>query len=186
MGQTNGVTRGLLFFGTCAIKALWASRASAADPAVKIDVAARTLAYAGGSVAIPLPQIAKSSLDDVAIGQGKSVTHARAESPDGATWEAIVAHDKVVFAGRTGYVRGQPGGQSGEVVQIVPRDAGTRFVLVGDVQEDRVICGQKLTALAPRVLDPQTMQLRGASVQRLGAEQRQSAAKVVASARRGP
>src|SRR5262249_12113674 len=105
MGQTKGVTRGLLFFGMCAISTLWAHEAPAADPAIKIDANARTLAYAGGTVPIALPQIAKSSLDDVAIAPGKTVTHARAESAEGATWEAIVAHDKVVFSGRTGYVR---------------------------------------------------------------------------------
>jgi HEAT repeats len=186
MGQTNGVRRRAIFAGLCVITALWHGPARGADPAVKIDVTAKTLVHAGGSVPVALPAIAKSATTDVPIGRGVTVTHARAEAPDGATWEAIVAHDKVVFSGRTGYVRGQPGGQTGEVLQVLPRDATTRYVLKGEIQEDRVICGQKMTALAPLVLDPATMQFRGASVQRLGVEERKGAQRVVAAARRGP
>jgi HEAT repeat protein len=185
MGQTNGVRRSVFLLLTCAISVPYASTGHGANPGVKLDCAAKKLVYPGGSTAIPLPSIAKCTDDDVAIGAGKSVTHARAESADGATWEAIVAHE-LIFEGRTGYVQGQPGGRSGQIVQILPRATGTSYVLVGQTQEDRVICGQKETALAPRVLDPATMQLRGASVQRLPADQRKGATRIEASARRGP
>jgi HEAT repeat protein len=101
-------------------------------------------------------------------------------------WEAVVvAGGHPVFVGRTGFVAGQEGERSGTIVEV--REAeGVKHVLVGELHEDRHICGQTMTILAPKGLDPTTLALRGATVQRLPQKQRDSAQRVVASPHGGP
>ncbi len=186
MGQTNGVKVRRAFGLVCAISTLWTARASA-DPRVRVDAEKKALIYAGGSLPIPLAQIAAGAVTsaDVPLGGGKVVTHVRVAAEPNA-WEALVAGDAVVYSGLTGFVRGQPGGRSGEVVQLIARESGDKVVLVGEAREDVTLCGQATTALSPRVLDPKTMKLREATVQRLPLEQRTKAVRIVAAARRGP
>jgi HEAT repeat protein len=186
MGQTNGVNVRCAFGLVCAISTLWTVRASA-DPRVRVDAEKKTLIYAGGSVPIPIAQIGAGAVttSDVSLGGGKTVTHVRvAAEPN--PWEALVAGDSVVYSGLTGFLHGQPGGRTGDVVQLIARESGEKVVLVGEVREDVTICGQATTPLSPRVLDPRTMKLREATVQRLPLEQRTKATVVVASPRRGP
>jgi hypothetical protein len=125
----------------------------------------------------------------VAIGEGRRVLHVRiAESGSSRAFEAVLAagQREPLFAGLTGFVGGEIGERSGKVVQVLPRDMATSFVLVGDVRENVHICGQVGTPLDPRVLDPKTLAFRGATVQRLTAEQRAAARPVLASALRTP
>ncbi len=127
-----------------------------------------------------------AKIDVVAFGQGKLAAMVRvpiAERP--IAFEAIIvgkADASVVFAGVTGYVIGQPGGMTGQKVDVIDGEGGTRFVVVGDINEENRICGQDATLLAPRVLDPSTVTLRGASVQRLSASTEKSAQVVIATA----
>jgi hypothetical protein len=57
----------------------------------------------------------------------------------------------------------------------------TSFVLVGDIREDLSLCGQTTTLLDPRALYPASLELRPATVQRVGADEQASAQKVVAT-----
>jgi len=130
---------------------------------------------------------AGTTVQALAIGEGKSVVHVRvpdAQRKDLA-FEAIVAGQdgEPIFAGLTGYTRGEEGDRSGQVVLVYDRDVRTKFVLVADAREDTKICGQNTTPLGARGLDPRTMQLRGATLHRLDKKARDGATRVVAQAR---
>jgi HEAT repeats len=141
-----------------------------------------------------LPEAKDVTVVPVAIGDGKSVLHVRvpAKGKHTTAWEAIVAATpaapgaSVLWAGVTGFARGEEGERTGEAIQIVPRDASTSSVLVGSVREDLRICGQETTLLSPRGLDPATLAFRGATMQRLSREQRAGASRVVAGIRGAP
>jgi len=75
------------------------------------------------------------------------------------------------------------GERAGEAVDV-PGEAGG-FIVVGEVREDLRICSQTRTLLTPRVLDPKSMTFRGATMQRLPADERDDAEPIVASARGG-
>ncbi len=134
-----------------------------------------------------LPEAAE--IETLPIGGGRSAVHVRIPARGGApiAWEAVlVAGALPVFADITGYAHGEEGERTGQVVQI-RGDDDVKHVLVGQVREDLHICGKDpMTILAPRGLDPSTLELRGASVQRLPAEQRRAATQVIASARKDP
>ncbi len=129
----------------------------------------------------------------VPIAEGHDVIHVRipergtGPSVRGRAWEAVLAPGagEPIFAGVTGLTAGDEGERHGTMVQTPERDAATRVVVVGDIREDLRLCGQEATPLSPRVLDPATLQLRGATMQRLTREQRAGARRVVASARAG-
>lgn len=158
---------------------------------------AATCAPTGGTKrTIPIPiersrlDLARAKLEAIAIGDGRSVIHVRiadARRPDLA-FEAIVAGNdgEPVFAGLTGYTRGEEGDRSGEVLLLYDRpggDAKAKFVIVAEAREDTRICGQATTPLGARGLDPKTMQLRGATLHRLEKAARDGAPRIVASAR---
>ncbi len=159
---------------------------------VKVDLGGSRVEANGHTLAIPLehgrlPPEAEVTVEDVAIGQGRHVVHVRVPSHDesgagGVAWEAILAAGRTdpIFAGVTGLVSGDPGERVGQAVQIVPGDE-TSYVLVGDIREDLSLCGQTTTLLDPRALYPASLELRPATVQRLGADQRASAQKIVAT-----
>ena len=90
---------------------------------------------------------------------------------------------RVLFAGTTGYVTGQEGERRGTFVQVVPRDDRSSYLVIGEMHEDERICGQTTTLLEPRVVDPTTLTLRRATMQRLGRDERGRAIAVPASAR---
>lgn len=131
--------------------------------------------------------LTRASVEVVPIGEGKRVVHARVPDAqrEDLAFEAIVAGSdgEPIFAGLTGYTRGEDGDRSGQAVLVYDRDAGSKFVLVADVREDTRICGQAVTPLAVRGLDPSTMKLRGASVHRLDSEARDGARRLVATPR---
>ncbi len=169
--------------------------------AARVDVAAGTLRYKGcaalpcradGGTELPiaLPRAAWADakeivVEAVSLEKERQVLHVRVPARGGATaWEALLgrtaAAPTVLYSGVTGLSRGEDGERTGEAIQILPRDDESRSVLVGTVREDLRLCGQPWTLLAPRGLDPQTLTLRGASVQRLPRAQRAEAAPVVA------
>jgi len=127
------------------------------------------------------------TIDVVPIGLGKQV--ARVRVPDvqrkDLAFEVVAGghSDAPVFAGLTGYTRGDEGDRSGSVVLVKDRDAQTKFVIVAETREDTRICGQAATPIAASGLDAASMQLRGATLPRIEKSARESAARVVAQAR---
>lgn len=135
----------------------------------------------------PLKAGAKPELRTVSVGQGRAIAHVIVPTQDGL-WEALLAPslDAPLFAGRTGFVRGPEGEREGTRVEIVRRADGTSSVLVSEIREDSRICGEDATSIRPRGLDPKTLTLRGATVQRLSAEAREKAKKLVAESPPSP
>ena len=157
---------------------------------VTVDASAGVLrvkrgAGAAKEVEIPIEKAridaAGTTIDVIAIGGGKSV--ARIRVPDAQrkdlAFEAIVAASSAepIFAGLTGYTRGAEGDRSGDVVLV--HDGA--YVVVAEAREDTRICGQSATPLSPRVLDADTMTLRGATLHRIDAKERAAATRVVAT-----
>jgi hypothetical protein len=134
-----------------------------------------------------LPGERDVAIDVVAIGKDRHVVHVRVPTRDGGglAWEAILAAaHPPIFAGITGPVGGDPGERTGKAVQIRPNGPES-FVLVGDVREDLVICGQRATLLDPQALYPASLELRPATVQRLSPEE-QGGATEIAAIEKGP
>ena len=103
------------------------------------------------------------------------------------TFQAVVAAPltpgapKLAFAGLVGLLNGQDGTRTGPLVQISETEAdGTRRVLVGDQDEGISLCGRP-TILAPRLLNPQDLELHAAKVQRLSVAERDAARQVSAT-----
>ena len=135
----------------------------------------------------PLKPGSKAELRMVSVGQGRAIAHVVVPTQDGP-WEALLAPslDAPLFAGRTGFVRGPEGEREGTRVEFVRRADGTSTVLVSEIREDSRICGEDATSIRPRGLDPKTLTLRGATVQRLSAEARAKAKKLVAETAPSP
>jgi hypothetical protein len=154
---------------------------------VRVDLARMVVEAGATPVPIPLPAPRPTEADvsaiPIAIQGGKYVMHVtvRAKDVEGVAWEALLAAGRAepIFAGMTGYVAGDPGERTGRTVRVVPNGA-TSFVLVGDVREDVRICGQEFTQLDPQALYP-SLELRTATAQRLGPEQRDTAQPIVAT-----
>lgn len=147
----------------------------------------------GGAVrSIPIPidrprlDLAGASIAVLPIGEGRSALHVRiadAQRKDLA-FEAILAgKPEPIYAGLTGYTRGEEGDRSGDVVLVYDRDEHSKFVLVAETREDTRICGQATTPLLAKGLDPKTLELRGATLHRLDKKERDDAARLVATAR---
>ncbi len=143
---------------------------------------------AGAAVEVPIDAPVKAGTKPevraVAIGQGRSIVHVTVATQEGdrsGTWEALIAPslDAPIFAGRTGFVRGPEGEREGTRLEIVRRADGTNAVLVSEIREDSRICGEDATSIRPRGLDPKTLALRGATVQRISADVRARAKKLV-------
>ncbi|MBX3208362.1 MAG: HEAT repeat domain-containing protein [Labilithrix sp.] len=161
---------------------------------------AATCAEAGGTKrSIPIPiersrlDLTRPTLEVIPIGEGRRVIHVRiadARRPDLA-FEAIVAGNdsEPIFAGLTGYTRGEEGDRSGEVLLFYDRpgaserEGAAKFVIVAEAREDTRICGQATTPLGARGLDPKTLELRGATLHRLEKAARDGATRIVAGAR---
>ena len=145
---------------------------------------------AGRLLPIPIEiarqDLAAATFETLPIGEGRSVVHVRIQDVRrlDVAFEAILAgqRDEVVFAGLTGYTRGEEGERSGAVVLVYDRDTSRANVLVGEIREDTRICGQATTPLGARGLDPRTMQLRGATFQRIEKSARDGATDLVAKA----
>jgi HEAT repeat protein len=150
----------------------------------------------GAVVDVPagyLARAAKSKLTVVPIGAKRRaiLVTLPAATPDKA-WQAVYAAPVgaggvvTVFAGETGYVRGEWGERAGAMVQVSePRPDGSRTVLVGEQREDLTLCGRP-TILAPQLLSPKDLKLRPARVQRLPPAERDAATVLSATPVSGP
>jgi hypothetical protein len=192
----------VVVLASLAVSAVAAAETHALAPAggglaaldVSVDLGRGVVKASGSEIAIPidhgaLPAEGAVVVESVPIGQDKHVVHVRvplrdSEGEDGPAWEALLAggRKEPIFAGMTGPASGDPGERAGKAVQVVPNGA-TSFVLVGDTREDLRICGQAVTLLDPLALYPGSLELRPATVQRLGAEQREGAESIVATAK---
>jgi len=164
-----------------------ASAADADVPGLSVTVAkdARSikLVRAAGSTEIavegdPKPG-QKPEVTTLSVAPGRAVVRVVVATREGP-WEALLApsQDAPLFAGRTGFSRGTEGEREGYRIDVTPRADGTAGVLVSEIREDTRICGEPATALRPRGIDPKTLTLRGATVQRLSADARAKARKV--------
>lgn len=110
----------------------------------------------------------------ITLGSGAQTFQAVVAAPLGA------GAPEVAFAGLVGLINGQPGTQSGPMVQISEADAnGFRRVVVGEQYESVSLCGRP-TVLAPRVLSPNDLKLHDAKMQRLSVAERDHARSVTA------
>jgi HEAT repeat protein len=133
---------------------------------------------------------AASTIEVIPVGQGRSIARVRvadAQRKDLA-FEALLSGQskEPIFAGLTGYTRGDDGDRSGPVVRVFDRDAQSKFVIVAEAREDTRICGQATTPLGARGLDAATMQLRGATLHRIDKAARDAAQRIIAQVRTSP
>jgi hypothetical protein len=120
----------------------------------------------------------------IALGQGR---HAVVVSitDNVRTFNAVVAAPlgagapKVLFSGLVGMVSGQPGDRKGPVVRVIDTSSGARSVVVGEQWESVSLCGRS-TILAPTLLNPKTLELQAAKLQRLPPEELEKARNVTA------
>ena len=162
---------------------------------VTIDGAAGVVRVARGGhskeipIAIERTRIDKaaSTIEIIAVGEGRSVAHVRV--PDvqrkDLAFEAVISgqSDTPIFAGLTGYTKGDEGDRSGQLVLVKERDAQSKFVIVAETREDTRICGQAVTPLGAQGIDAKRMQLVGATLPRIDKKARDGAQHVVAQAR---
>jgi len=130
--------------------------------------------------------LARSTIEPVAVARDRRVVRVRIPDPQRGdlAFELVVGghSDEPIFAGLTGYTRGEEGDRSGNAVLVSDRDAESKYLVVAETREDTRICGQATTPLAPRGLDPATMQLRGATLHRIEKKTRDAAQRVIAQA----
>ena len=172
--------------------------------AVSVDVAGRIVRYEACKAdpcktSAPSPSIAiaagdnvldakRVTVEPVSIGAGKHLVHVKIGltadgGPEDLAWEALIgAAGPPIFAGLTGWSRGEPGERAGTDLRLLEGE-GRTIVVIGDIREDLRICGDDATLLDPRGLDPATLSLRGATLQRLSAARREGAKALVASPR---
>jgi HEAT repeat protein len=134
--------------------------------------------------ALPAPQDVVTEV--VPISGGKHLVHVRVplrgeDDPVSPAWEGLfAAGGPPIFAAFTGWTRGERGERTGVALRIL--DAGdAKTVVVGDIREDLTICGDAATLLRPRGLDPATLTLVGATLQRLSKERRAKATGIIAT-----
>ncbi len=126
----------------------------------------------------------KVTVTSIPVGDGRNVVHVRV--PDSGRSDlafelvASAQGEEPIFAGLTGYTSGADGDRNGSVVLVYDRDAQSKFVIVAEAREDTRICGQNVTPLSARGLDPKSMALRGATLHRLEKKARDAATRVVA------
>ena len=150
--------------------------------------ASATLAIPAGDAALDAGAIA---VTDVMLAGGRHLVRVKVplatdHGPEAPAWEALLAAGTApLFAGRTGFSRGEPGERSGTDVRLLT-EGDHSIVVVGDIREDLRICGDDATLLDPRGLDPRALAFHGATLQRLDATRRDSAIAVEATPHQGP
>jgi HEAT repeat protein len=153
---------------------------------------------AEGGAAIPLPKgfpakRDKARLAVVGIGSGhRAVVVTVPGDTSSKSFEAVIAAPlmgaapTVLYSGVTGLAEGEDGGRHGGMVVVSDADeTGARRILVGEQREDVRLCGRP-SILAPRMVDPRDLSLRPAKVQRLSPEERDKAARIVATRVQAP
>ncbi|HEV8244836.1 MAG TPA: HEAT repeat domain-containing protein [Polyangiaceae bacterium] len=147
----------------------------------------------GAGVDLKLPgelsaNAAQSSLSVVRIGPDtRAITIVVPTGSSEKKWEAVVAAPLaggstpvVLFSGFTGLVQGVEGERRGGMVQIGPPDTtGARLIAIGEQWEELNLCGRPAMQ-SPSAVDPSTLKLRPAKVQRLQQDLRDGAAHVMA------
>ena len=138
--------------------------------------------------ATDLPDEKDVRIQAVDLGGGRQVlwVHIPSKTVPGNAFDAIVGGQASPFlhSSVTGYTQGQPGGMSGNALQLI--DAGGKHVIVtGQLREDLTVCGQDRTILAPRALNPATLGFEDASLDRLPPAQRAAATRIVATVHAG-
>lgn len=125
-----------------------------------------------------LPAEADISVERVPVGPAKALVHVRIplKGTENA-WEGLFVgrKDPILFQGLSGFSQGEAGAREGKVLAVLPRDAASKYVIVGTIREDNRICGQPWTMLSPMGFDPASLSWRGATIQRLAPEQRSRA-----------
>lgn len=143
-----------------------------------------------GGKAVETPAEARQNVKNarlraVRIGNDRTAIVVTIPLPQARSWEAVIVapiggrEPKVVWSGLTGYVEGVEGERSGPMVFV---DNG---VYVGEQREDRTLCGRP-AILAPKVLNPTTLELHSAKVQRLTEAERSRAVQLVAKRNDAP
>lgn len=139
------------------------------------------------SIAIPVPVDAASAaagakLRVVRLGLSRKAVVVEIPLPAAERgWAAVVAAPLkgtapvTAFAGYTGFVEGTEGERSGPAVSV--REEG---VYVGVQREGQDLCGRP-ALLAPEALDPATLTLKPAKLQRLTSAERDAAVALAAS-----
>lgn len=130
---------------------------------------------------------ASVTIDLVPIGQGRTVAHVRVPDRErkDLAFEAVLSgkEEAPLFAGLTGYTRGDEGDRAGALVLVKEGEGASRFVIVAETREDTRICGQASTPIGARGVDPRTMRLVGATLPRVDKKAREGASRVVAEVR---
>jgi hypothetical protein len=163
-----------------------ACRGAADDPSCSLGGASASLRMDTSGAAI---DAAHAVFSAIPVGT-RHVLHVKVPlvgaSPDQRAWEAVLVPgpSPVVAAGLTGWARGEPGERSGvRVVELPAAEAnGKPALVVGEIHEERRICGQTETLIQPRALDPATLALRGVTLPRLSEEARAGATPLTAEA----
>lgn len=146
---------------------------------VRVDGSARKLFTGAASepgVAIDLvdADVAGARFEPIGIGSGRQLLRVIIPSArKGIAFEALVAGDRVLFAGATGF--GATGEGTGHRIQI----EGTS-VFVGKLRRELTVCGMSETLLEPRRVDPTSLELRRVAMHRLAASVRKGAPTLTA------
>jgi HEAT repeat protein len=129
-----------------------------------------------------------ATLQVIPIGERRSAVHVSIPTDQpGNAWQAVILarpgqpKAEIVFAGMTGYVEGEEGLRHGPTVEVSePIDeTGTRRIVVGEQREDLTLCGRP-AVLSPKMLTAKDFALKPAKVQRLSADERDHAPKLIA------
>lgn len=146
---------------------------------VRVDAANKKLFFnATESVAIELADadVSKARFEPIAIGSGRSVLRVIVPSTSrpSVAFEALVAGDKAIFSGATGF--GATGEGTGNRISV----EGTT-IFVGKLRRELTVCGMSETLLEPRRLDPKSLELRRVAMHRLPSAIRTGAATLTAA-----
>jgi HEAT repeat protein len=146
---------------------------------VRVDAAAKKLFFSpSDSVAIDLadPDVSKIKYEPVGLGGGRQLLRVviPSSSRPSVAFEALVAGDKLVFSGGTGF--GATGEGTGNRIQV----EGTS-VFVGKLRRELTVCGMSETLLEPRRLDPKTLELRRVAMHRISASVRKDSKTLTAT-----
>ena len=135
-----------------------------------------------------LPDEKDVRIQAVDVGAGRQVlwVHIPSKTLPGTAFEAVVGGQASPFvhSSVTGYTKGQPGGMSGNALQLID-SGGKHLIVTGQLREDLTVCGQERTILAPRALNPSTLGFEDASLDRLSPAQRAAATRIVATTHAG-
>jgi len=162
------------------------AQACSAEPCAVTDASAALAIDTGGLEIDP----ARVTVTEVSLAGGRRVAHVKvglgpASEPEALAWEALLASGSPpLFAGLTGWRRGEPGERSGTDIRFLSSE-GAATIVIGEIREDLRICGDEATLLDPRGLDPKTMIFHGATLQRLTPARRDAAISITATPRRG-